>query len=80
MPSTIFYSCFGAEIIRIARVSSSLENFCLAGKVLIGRAFRQGAKPLRLEKILKKVYGRQQVFHELANNVTLFIESLFKKE
>ena len=77
MPSTMFYSCFGAEIIRIARVSSSLENFCLAGKVLIDRAFRQGAKPLRLKKILKKVYGRQQVFHALAENVTVFVNSLF---
>ena len=77
MPSTMFYSCFGAEIIRIARVSSSLENFSLAGKVLMDRALRQGGKILRLQKTLKKVYGRQQVFHSLASNVTLFLESLF---
>jgi len=76
MPSTMFYSCFGAEIIRIARVSSSLENFSLAGRVLMDRALRQGGKVFRLQKTLKKIYGRQQVFHSLASNITLFLESL----
>jgi len=77
MPSTMFYSCFGAEIIRIARVSSSLENFSSAGKILMDRALKQGGKIFRLQKILKKVYGRQQVFHSLAGNVTQFLDSLF---
>ena len=76
MPSIMFYSNLGAEFIRIARVSSSLENFCSAGKELVDRAFRQGAKISRLEKLLKKIYGRQQVFHSLAENVTAFVRCL----
>ena len=72
----MFYSNFGAEFIRIARVSSSLENFCSAGKELVDRAVRQGAKVSRLEKLLKKIYGRQQVFHALAENVSVFVKCL----
>jgi len=77
MPSTMFYSCFGAEFIRIARVSSNLKNFSVAGKSLLERALKQGAKVPRLKKTLKKIYGRQQVFQSLTKNATLFLESLF---
>ena len=77
MPSSMFYSCFGAELIRIARVSSNLENFSTAGKALLERVLKQGAKIPRLERALKKVYGRQLVFQTLASNSTLFVNSLF---
>ena len=73
----MFYSCFGAEFIRIARVSSNLKNFSVAGKSLLERALKQGAKVPRLKKTLKKIYGRQQVFQSLTKNATLFVESLF---
>ena len=76
MPSSMFYSNFGAEFIRIARVSSSLDNFCSAGKELVDRAFKQGAQLFRMEKLLKKIYGRQQVFHSLAENVPVFVKCL----
>ena len=55
----------------------STLGFLIKGKVLMAFALRQGGKILRLQKTLKKVYGRQQVFHSLASNVTLFLESLF---
>ena len=77
MPSSMFYSCFGAELIRIARVSSNLENFSTAGKALLERVLKQGAKIPRLEKTLKKIYGRQLVFQSLASNSALFVNSLF---
>ena len=76
IPSTMFYSSIGAEIIRIGRVSSSLENFLVAGRALIQRAFRQGAKQYKVEKVLKKVYGRQQVLRFLSSNATSFADSL----
>ena len=78
MPSRMFYSIFGAEFIRIARVSSSLKNFCLAGKELVDRAFRQRAKRSRLQKLFKRIYGRQQVLHSLADNVTVFVKCLLE--
>ena len=77
MPSSMFYSCFGAELIRIARVSSNLENFSTAGKALLERVLKQGARIPRLEKTLKKIYGRQLVFQSLASNSALFVNSLF---
>ena len=73
IPSNMFYSSVGAELIRIARVSTSLDNFQVAGKVLIDRVVKQGASLARLEKALKKVYGRQQVLQSLAQNVTVFV-------
>ena len=35
IPSVVFYNCVGAEILRIGRVSSNLENFKTDGKELL---------------------------------------------
>lgn len=76
IPSTMFYSCIGAEILRIARVSSSVQNFLMAGKGLIQRALRQGGKTQRIEKSLKKIYGRQEVLQALFHNSLEFSKHL----
>ena len=43
IPTTMFYSSIGAEILRIGRLSSSFENFLLSASMLLDRARRQGA-------------------------------------
>lgn len=79
IPTTMFYSSIGAEIIRIGRVSSSLENFILSAKVIISRAFKQGANFERLSKTLKKNYGRQQVLRMFGDNAAEFVSRLLPR-
>ena len=77
MPTNMFYSAIGAEILRISRVSSSIENFHAATKSLITRALKQGATKERLEKILKKMYGRHDVLKQFGNTASEFVNSLW---
>ena len=78
IPSAIFYNSVGAEILRIGRVSSNLENFTIAGKELLKRALNQGGKKAKLERILKRVYGRQQVLRVFHSNAKKFSDSLLE--
>ena len=72
IPTNMFYSSIGAEILRIGRVSSSADNFLSSCNTLIARVKRQGAKQHKLEKILKKTYGRQQLLRPFARNAMDF--------
>ena len=76
IPTTMFYSSIGAEILRIGRVSSSFENFLLSASILLDRARKQGANVDKLSKTLKKTYGRQQVLRMFGGNATEFINRL----
>ena len=72
IPTSMFYSSIGAEILRIGRVSSSTCNFLSSCKTLIERVKKQGAKQYKLEKILKKIYGRQQLLRQFGSNAIDF--------
>ena len=76
IPSAIFYNCVGAEILRIGRVSSTLEYFKSDGKELLDRAVRQGGKKIKLERLLRKVYGRHQVLRKFHTNAKKFSDCL----
>ena len=76
IPSNMFYASIGAEILRIGRVSSSSENFLFATKNLINRVKKQGANTFRLNKILKKTYGRQQLLRQFATNAFEFANTI----
>ena len=76
IPSSVFYNSVGAEILRIGRVSSTLENFVTAGKELLKRALNQGGRETKLERVLKRVYGRQQVLRVFHSNAKKFSDSL----
>ena len=69
MPSTIFYSSLGAEILRIARATSNVESFTMSSKKLIIRMIKQGAVMFRVQLVLKKFFGRhQQDFLHVCNS------------
>ena len=76
IPSRMFYNCIGAEILRIGRVCSSVVNFGNACKILLDRAIKQGAKKVRLDKVLKKMYGRHQVLRTFYSNAKKFADCL----
>ena len=76
IPSTMFYSSVAAEILRIGRVSSSLENFLAAVKTLISRMHKQGARTDRMTKVLQRTYGRQEILKQFGVNAKHFVEQI----
>ena len=48
----------------------------LSAKSLLDIAIKQGAKTWRLDKTLKKVYGRHELFKEFGNTATSFVNTL----
>ena len=76
MPSKIFYSSVGAEILRIGRATSHTTDFLNLTSSLLLRMFKQGANKVRLWKILLKMYGRYQILHKFASNAKVFADIL----
>ena len=58
IPSKIFYSAYGAEILRSARVTNNKINFEHHCKILVQRMLKQGGRRLTINKTLTKVFGR----------------------
>ena len=76
IPSNMFYSCIGAEILRIGRVCSSTDSFILSCRTLIKRMKKQGAENFKLRKVIKKTYGRQQLLRQFGQNATTFASKI----
>ena len=69
MPSNIFYSYIGAEILRIARATSNVESFTESSKNHNIRMVKQGALISKVQAVLKKFFGRhQQDFLHICNS------------
>ena len=77
MPSTIFYSSIGAEILRISRASNNVHHFITSSRTLLRRMISQGAKHHRLVRVLKKTYGRHiSTFSHIASDAATFVSKL----
>ena len=58
IPSKMFYSSFGAELLRIARASTHTEDFSFSANKLISRLLKQGGKIVRVNNSINKTFGR----------------------
>ena len=75
--SNMFYFSFGADILRIARVSSSTENFVTAARALVIRITRQGGIVDRMKRVLGKIYANHtESFVHIFNEVTALFNIL----
>ena len=74
--SKIFNSSIGAEILRIARISSNFDSFCTSCRVLIQRMLMQGACKAGIRSVIKKLHGRHDILKSFEHNSTLFINQL----
>ena len=78
MLSTIFYSAIGAEILRIARASTRVEEFLVTSKAILNRMIKQGALVTKTRKVITKtVYRHAYSFNHLFSNTRDLIASLF---
>ena len=61
IPSSIFYSAIGTEVLRIARVSTSSQIFSTSVLPLIDRMIKQGANKARVKNTLNKFFNNHQL-------------------
>ena len=74
IPSTMFYSSFGAEVLRIARVTSSLDTFCPSLTLLVARIKEQGGRAKRMRRVLGRTYAKHpDSFQHLLNDPTILL-------
>ena len=76
IPSKIFYSTLGAEVLRIGRASSSNDDFIRSAKIVINRMKNQGADQKNVTRVLKRAYGRHDALKKFNANVVEFVKSL----
>ena len=77
MPSKIFYSSLGAEVLRIARTTNNKAAFLNSVSIIIKRMVNQGAKLETVIKTLKKVFGQHfTLFEKYAPTTIAFINLL----
>ena len=58
IPTKMFYSAYGAEILRTARTTSDINSFKNHCRVLVNRMVKQGGKTEKMGKTLSRVFGR----------------------
>ena len=59
IPSRMFYGCIGSEVLRIARATTDNNKFIEHTNNLLKRMNSQGSTPIFVQRMLKKIYGRQ---------------------
>ena len=76
IPTNMFYSTIGSEILRIGRANSNVDSFLKSASSILARMSKQGAKYAPLGKVLRKMYGRHDVLHKFAANAKVFTDLL----
>ena len=71
IPSRIFYSSIGAEVLQIGRTASISVSFVQSSKKLLFRMFKQGAHKEKVVRVLKKAYGRHEVLKPFSDTASL---------
>ena len=78
IPSKMFFSSFGAEILRISKATSSLDVFVHTSRTLIKRMNKQGAYNAQLISTIQKTIIRHKLhFEKFMVQTDLLIQSLF---
>jgi hypothetical protein len=78
MPSRIFYSTIGGEILRIARCTTNVEDFERTCRKLIDRMYYQGAEISRLKKTINKIYDNHiDIFHNFYKTPLKCVRAIF---
>ena len=59
IPSKIFYSCVAAEVLRVCRITTELDQTILSIKLLLRRMQNQGAVPNMMKKSITKIFPKK---------------------
>ena len=79
MPSSIFYASIGAEVLRICGATTNIGHFKDSTKSFITRMMKQGAKDNKVDRALRKSFGRHSsLFVNIASTATGFVKLLME--
>jgi hypothetical protein len=79
MPSTIFYSSFCSELLRVARCTTHEEDFLESCSLLMDRMFTQGAEISRTRKSLIRLYSKHQpIFGKFFNSLPHYLNKVLE--
>ena len=77
MPSKIFYSSLGAEILRIGKANNNSCSFYNSARIIVQRMIKQGGKITNITKTLKKVFCKHYcIFNNFTESIETFINNL----
>ena len=77
MPTKMFYSSLGAEVLRIARANNNRASCVKSCKDIVNRMLNQGGSILKISNTLKKIFGRHFVtFQDFAPTSKDFVDML----
>ena len=74
IPAKIFYSAFGAEVLRSARTTNDATIFQRNSKILINRMMKQGVKQIDCQLLLINYFAVTLMYFTSA--ITLLLNSL----
>ena len=78
IPSKMFYSSLGAEVLRIGRANNENTTFFESSKKLVKRMLKQGGSMMQISKTLKKVFGQHfATFCKFSPTSESFINNIF---
>ena len=77
IPSRMFYGCIGAEILRIARITTDKSKFIEHTNILLKRMKAQGSSLTFIQRMLKKIYGRHSSDFRFISDTALSFVGLF---
>ena len=78
IPTSMFYSCVGAEILRIARATSDSDSFLISCRAILKHMKNQGAVQDKLVKVTHKIFTRHMAnFEHVALNKHSFSINIF---
>ena len=79
MPSTIFYSSFCSELLRIARCTTGKDDYLNSSCLLMDRMFAQGAEISRTRTSLIRLYRKQHsMFEKFFDSLNSFLKQLLR--
>ena len=78
MPSRVFYATLGGELLRIARCTTNVNDFCNSCQSLVDRVYNQGAQIPDVKKTINKAFNNHYFdFSLFFNSVLEFRRNIF---
>ena len=77
IPSKIFYSSVAAEVLRVYRITSELDQAVVSIKSLLGRMQNQGAVPQMMKRPITKIIRKNHIATKFNADVGRILNLLF---
>ena len=77
MASRIFYTCVAAEVLRICRITSELDQAIITIKLLLHRMQNQGAAAQMMKKSITQIFRKNNISNKFNTDIDHILNLLF---